>query len=45
MTVTARMVFLILAAICFALGAAGVAARLNWDQAGKACVVLAFIFP
>lgn len=40
---SARMVFLVLAAVCFGLGAVGVPAKLNWDQAGKCCVVLAFL--
>ena len=39
-----KVVLLILAAIAFALGAAGVQAAINWDQAGKALVVVSLLF-
>jgi hypothetical protein len=43
MTFTARTIFLLLAVICFALAAFGVTARIDWTNAGYACVTLAFL--
>lgn len=45
MTLTVRTALLLLAVVFFALGALGVQARINWDQAGKAAVVAAFLVP
>jgi hypothetical protein len=39
-----KIILLILAVIAFALGAAGVQAAVNWDQAGKALVVASLLF-
>ena len=43
MILTASLICLVLAFISFLLGAFGVSAKVNWDQLGKALVVLAFI--
>lgn len=37
------LLFAVLAVVCFLLGGFGVPAKVNWDQLGKACVVLAWI--
>lgn len=37
------MLCVVVAFICFLLGAAGVAARVSWDQAGKAALVAALL--
>lgn len=37
------LIFLVIALVCFLLGAAGVQSRVSWDQAGKAALVAALI--
>lgn len=37
------LIFLVLALVSFCLGAAGVPARVGWDQLGKAFLVAALI--
>lgn len=39
-----KVILLVLSVICFALGAAGVAAKVNWDQAGKGFAVASLLF-
>ena len=43
MTITASVICLVLAFVCFLLAAFGVSARVSWRDLGYACVVLAFI--
>jgi hypothetical protein len=44
MILTASLICLILAFVCFLLAAFGVSARVSWRDLGYACVVLALIF-
>lgn len=37
------LIFGLLSAVAFGLGAAGVQAKINWDQAGKALAMLTFL--
>lgn len=43
MNVSLKLVCLLLSVICFALGAFGVSARVNFDQLGKAFFVASFL--
>jgi hypothetical protein len=38
-----QIILAVLALVSFSLGAAGVAARVNWDQLGKALLVAAWL--
>jgi len=45
MRITLRLVLIVLAIVCFALAAAGVASRVNLTAAGLACWAAATLLP